>query len=671
MKTRITCVLILAFCLSLVGSSSGEIFIGNAEFEDEPLLIGEYTYNIAPWQWANAVGDWPAWISYGYYGDEPEPLTPLLFTSGSTVYQSLSATYVDGGTYEYSLDVAVYYGSDDWELFLYDATAGDYSTPLVSRASTDPGEAQIDLLTWTRKSLTFTATAAEAGHQIGVGVSGWEWTMFDNVALEIPITAYGPDPYDGEINVLVNKTLSWYAGRDPDPNFAASPNPDITQHMLYMSSGSPTDPNVSYVTSIAAGGNTGEYTPAVELDREATYYWRIDERLESDENVITGDVWMFETVGTSPFIDDATPADALVDAGDDAVFTVVAVNPFTSSSADLNYQWYKVGEPDEMLSNGAGYSGVQTESLTVLDARFADSDEGQYYCVVTNTSGNTDSATSRSAWLSIRSLVGHWKLDETSGTTAADSSGGSNTGTVIGAGTSPAWTTGIDGGALGFDGDDTVPTNSDYVDCGSDISLKPAQQVTVSGWYNTDNYRYYGQIAGFAFDEGANESGYSIVTEEGGWIGFWISGSSGSGTYLWTSDVPAGPTGWTHVAGTYDGTTMRLYINGAEKATSTNQSGNINYDHVNSFRVGLNESGSWWLPYEGDIDDVRVYNYVLDQYEIAQSFIDFMPDETICLSYPAMDISGPDGEPDCVVGIFDFVLIASQWMQCNLLPDCL
>ncbi len=376
MKTKITCILFLAFCLSLVGSSSGEIFIGNAEFEDVQLEVTEYTYNIFPWQRDDPLGyGYWAFVTYGYYGDEPVPLSHCLIPVGDYVFQPLSATYVDGAPYVFSIDVAVWDGADAWEIYFYDATDGDYLTHLATLSSTDPGEPiPFDWLEWRRKSITFTATAAEAGHQIGIGFWAWEWPLFDNATLEVQAGAYGPDPYDGEINVFTNKTLSWFAGRDP--NFPASPNPAITYHEVYMSSGSPTDPNVSYVASIAAGPNRGEYTPAVELDDEATYYWRVDERLGSDPNVITGDVWMFETIGTIPVILDE-PADALVDAGDDAVFTVVAVNPFTLSSDDLSYQWYKVGEPDEMLSNGADYSGVQTESLTVPDAQIADED--QYY----------------------------------------------------------------------------------------------------------------------------------------------------------------------------------------------------------------------------------------------------------------------------------------------------
>ena len=55
-------------------------------------------------------------------------------------------------------------------------------------------------------------------------------------------------------------------------------------------------------------------------------------------------------------------------------------------------------------------------------------------------------------------LVGHWKLDDASGTVAVDSSGHNNHGTLRG---NPTWTTGKIGGALYFDGngDDVVARN--------------------------------------------------------------------------------------------------------------------------------------------------------------------------------------------------------------------
>ena len=72
------------------------------------------------------------------------------------------------------------------------------------------------------------------------------------------------------------------------------------------------------------------------------------------------------------------------------------------------------------------------------------------------------------------SLVGWWKLDETSGTTAADSSGVGNHGTLNG---SPPWVAaGQIHGALQLNG------TTQYVECGNSASLNLATQVSLAAW---------------------------------------------------------------------------------------------------------------------------------------------------------------------------------------------
>ena len=121
--------------VSLVGAVFGDIFIGNAEFEDVPLVPGEeggWTYEIEPWERDTIIGD-VSWIAYGYYDGEPEPLSPMMYTMGDIIYQGLSATYEVNGAYAFSMDVALWDYTDDWEIFFYDATTGDHLNPLVSR----------------------------------------------------------------------------------------------------------------------------------------------------------------------------------------------------------------------------------------------------------------------------------------------------------------------------------------------------------------------------------------------------------------------------------------------------------------------------------------------------------------------------------------------------------
>src|SRR3989344_5147390 len=78
-------------------------------------------------------------------------------------------------------------------------------------------------------------------------------------------------------------------------------------------------------------------------------------------------------------------------------------------------------------------------------------------------------------------LVGYWKLDETSGTTATDSAG-TNNGAVTGA----IWTTGKLNNALSFNG------TSNYVS----VPRMNYEEITVSGWVNKNGQ----DLSGKKFD---------------------------------------------------------------------------------------------------------------------------------------------------------------------------
>ena len=90
-------------------------------------------------------------------------------------------------------------------------------------------------------------------------------------------------------------------------------------------------------------------------------------------------------------------------------------------------------------------------------------------------------------------------------------------------------------------------------------------------------------------------------------------GGTFNGTVAWVTGTTANPVNtWTHVALTYDGATMRLYVNGVQAASQA-QTGAIE-TNSNPLRIGGN------VPYgeyfQGRIDEVRVYNRALSQAEI-------------------------------------------------------
>jgi len=72
-------------------------------------------------------------------------------------------------------------------------------------------------------------------------------------------------------------------------------------------------------------------------------------------------------------------------------------------------------------------------------------------------------------------LVGHWKLDEGSGTVAADATGNGHDGTLNG---DPQWVDGYFGGALDLDG------QGDEVEVPYSPDLNPEDSFSISAWAN-------------------------------------------------------------------------------------------------------------------------------------------------------------------------------------------
>lgn len=89
--------------------------------------------------------------------------------------------------------------------------------------------------------------------------------------------------------------------------------------------------------------------------------------------------------------------------------------------------------------------------------------------------------------------------------------------------------------------------------------------------------------------------------------------------------LPSGQSGtnvnrWIHMAGTYDGNLMKLYIDG-EEIGQRSLSGNINLDPNRPLTIGVEENGGGHVPenpFDGRIDEIRIYNRALAASEIAE-----------------------------------------------------
>ncbi len=208
------------------------------------------------------------------------------------------------------------------------------------------------------------------------------------------------------------------------------------------------------------------------------------------------------------------------------------------------------------------------------------------------------------AWAKV---LGHWKLDEGSGTTARDSSSNANNGKLTGG---PQWVTGKLGKALSFDGVD------DYVEVPHSPSLIPTTgEATVSVWINARRHtgpngnQWQGILA-----KGGSPRLYNLYTEASQVIHFSITGSSGSFVGpVSTGTVPLNE--WVHIAVAADGA-IHFYING-EPAGVGGTGAVVQTGGTAPLTIGKTDEANF---FQGMIDDAWVFDNALTAEEVKALF---------------------------------------------------
>ncbi|MDP4182114.1 MAG: LamG-like jellyroll fold domain-containing protein [Bacillota bacterium] len=212
-------------------------------------------------------------------------------------------------------------------------------------------------------------------------------------------------------------------------------------------------------------------------------------------------------------------------------------------------------------------------------------------------------------YLSSAKLASWYKFDETSGTTAVDSSVALQNGTVNNGAT---WATaGKINGALNLSG------SSQYVSLPTG-TVSSLNDFTISAWVNLDTLSTWTRIFEFA----SSTTSYMFLTAKGGTnvLRFTIS-TSGSANDQQINGTSALATGsWQYVAVTLSGNTGSLYLNGALVGTNTNMTLNPSDLGITTQNyIGKSRSSS--DPYlDGKIDDFKIYNKALSSDEIASIY---------------------------------------------------
>ena len=202
-------------------------------------------------------------------------------------------------------------------------------------------------------------------------------------------------------------------------------------------------------------------------------------------------------------------------------------------------------------------------------------------------------------------LVALWKLDEISGSVAADASPNSYDGTLGG---NPVWTlAGNIDGALDFetvDGDDKVDVGT------FDIR---GNELSIAGWVRPEDGGTDRRIIIKANGLNLSDQYWGLTVDNS--LALDMRLKAGGTTDLLVKNNVLSPGKWHHVAGTYDGTTMRLYVNGNLVESQVHTSGG-SLDGDTSVPVTLGAANVSGRPFDGRLDDIRVYSRAMCPEEI-------------------------------------------------------
>jgi hypothetical protein len=226
-----------------------------------------------------------------------------------------------------------------------------------------------------------------------------------------------------------------------------------------------------------------------------------------------------------------------------------------------------------------------------------------------------------SAWSN--PLSGWWPMNEGRGQTVYDWSGNGNNGQLGSTAgvddNDPTWIRGVfAGSALRFGGDDfvRVPASAEL----------ESQNLTVSAWVrggSSPGQFKYVMAKGTSGD--CIASSYGLYTANNGGMAFYVYDGTGETAGFHVSPA-ADPSAvwdgrWHNVAGTYDGTTVRLFVDGVQVGTGTPSTAPVHYGLASGDGlIGSYVDSTCSLYFVGDIDGVSVWNRALPISDLATVF---------------------------------------------------
>jgi hypothetical protein len=417
--------------------------------------------------------------------------------------------------------------------------------------------------------------------------------LVDGATYSFAVAAYNTTGQESSDSNIITATISSVNQAPQAVNDTASATTGTPVTIAVLANDTDPDGNTLTITSVTQAthgtvtisGTSVIYTPAAGFVGTDSFTYTI---ADGHGGSATGTVTMNVMAGNQPPV--ASSDTVSIPVGTSSTIAVLA-NDTDPYSYSLSIS---------AVTQGAhGTVTFQSTSVTYTPAAgFVGTDSFTY--TVTDGYGHYATATVTVNVLSDRAafLVAAYSFNEGSGTTVTDASGNNNTGTISGA----TWTTaGKFGGALVFNGTSakvTIPNTS---------LLQLTTAMTLEAWVKPSTVTAAWRDVIY---KGNDNYFLEATSTNNSWP---AGGGTFNGSYADMFGTAAlAVNTWTHLAVTYDGATLRLYVNGVQ-VSSRAQTGNL-VTSSNPLQIGGDSIyGSY---FQGTIDEVRIYNQALSPSEI-------------------------------------------------------
>jgi len=331
------------------------------------------------------------------------------------------------------------------------------------------------------------------------------------------------------------------------------------------------------------------------------------------------------------------PTGQYVFPGETAVFTTVmeSLTPLTG------HEWFRSD-----VSQGSGNIEALGNNQYRLSLSVAAGNEGQYYCIVTNSAGQ---ARTNTVYLLEKRMLAHWDFNgsllDKAGTAATPYDGVANVEPVF-------QTDGVHEGLV-FDGVNqfvTVPGGFTNFTAGLTFAVWARMDVDAGAWVR---YIDLANVSGapLVVTDSINLCRLAITEDE---LQF-----RGGGNVPFNNALQRGS--WQHIVVAMDDTGLvRLYINGFPFAAgSTTIPAVVN--RTSNYIGRANPPAAADPRFKGMMDDLRVYNYAISADEVADLYSAVAG--PYCRTRPNLDWNG-----NCIVDLEDLATFAASWLECGFWP---